>query len=159
MKKIAPFILLLLVAGCGGKSCGGCGGGETPDKPDAAAPKPVAVEDCGEALKTCLTTVKNTVGNIATVNETRTHCLNLEARTFSITDADKAALEGFDQDKAKCAEDLKACEDIRSRAIVVFGDSVKALEGCNKDIVLTAPQPEAQDAGPDEPEADSSASE
>jgi hypothetical protein len=152
MKKIAPFVLIVLVAGCGGKSCGG----ETPAEPDAAAPKP-ATANCDKALKTCLATVTNTVGNVATVNETRTHCANLEARTFSITDADKAELDGFGKDSAKCAEDLKECEDLRSRAISVFADSVKALDGCNRDIVLTAP--EATEETPEEPAATDAASE
>lgn len=128
ISQLAPF-MFLVVAGCSGKSCGGCGSTES----SAPQPPPPVAKDCKTPLGLCLTTLRNTERNLGIVNSVREKCWNLEKKAFAIDSGDKAALAGFDKDPAKCETELKACEDIRSRSLKVMQNAVKALDGCNEE--------------------------
>lgn len=132
MKVHQLFVLSLfvLVPGCANK---GCCVGEKPAEPDAGPP-PVVAEDCGEALKLCLSTVRQTERNVGVVNQTRTHCANLEAGTFNLDARDLAAIAAMGKDAGACTGELEACEDIRSRGVKVLQSAVKALDRCNEDL-------------------------
>jgi len=126
LRRFAPFILLVVV-GCSGKSCG-CG---SPESSGTPTPPPQAV-DCETPLKLCLATVRNTEGNLVIVNAVREACPKLEKKAFAVDSKDLAAIAMMGQDGAKCADELRACEDIRSRSLKLMQQAVKQLDGCNE---------------------------
>jgi len=130
MKKdiCAPFVLLIL-AGCANVG----DPKETSAKPDAGAPQVAKTEthgeDCGKALKLCLDTVAATKRNLELVASVRATC-NLEPKTFVLDSKDLGAIEAMGKNPSKCSDELKPCEDIRSRGIKLMQEAVKELDSC-----------------------------
>jgi hypothetical protein len=132
MKKdiFAPFILLIL-AGC--TNTGDSSKETSAKQPDAGAPqvakKETRDEDCGKALKLCLDTVAATKRNLELVASVRATC-NLEPKTFVLDSKDQVAIEAMGKNPSKCSDELKPCEEIRSRGIKLMQEAVKELDSC-----------------------------
>jgi len=124
--QLAPF-MFLVIAGCAGKSCGGCG---SADSSGPQPPPPPAAVDCATPLKQCLAAIKSTEVNLGAVNGTRDNCQMLEKKAFAFDPKDLDAAKAMGKDAAKCADELKACEDIRSRGIKLVQQAVKELDPC-----------------------------
>ncbi len=127
--KYAP-LMLLVIAGCSGKSCGGCG---SADSSTPQPPAPLQTVDCQTFLKPCLEAVRNTEGNLAAVNAVRDKCTMLEKKAFAFDPKDLAAIREMGKDGTKVASELRACEDIRSRGLQLMQQAVKELGPCYPD--------------------------